>query len=306
MNHNVIVRRGLSGAVVIRSDLFDLQKGAIGDKEISAIWAFIASGLATGATIVGLLLTRSYNDRALERTTLDTVVKGLELLVNGDGTYAKKAKIAGSLAALVHLGHPTIAMRTLSVAWDEGAVDAATACWLISEVFKEGSEQSQLEASKLLYQHADDLTTNEPGRFDWPPVIATDWPQSLSIDVRGFNLFALFRLLLSRPKSWWGFETNDLILVLEEARCNDKFEYIRDMSATALRPIVEAYPDQNVAWMWKGKIKDLAVIRKEVTASKPSSEMTQQALVYIDSIKSWAQGVDTRASLAPSHPPPLS
>lgn len=155
----------VSVAVAIRSDLFDLEKGPIGDKEITAIWAFIASGLATGGTIVGLLLTKSYNDRTLERTTLDTVVKGLELLVNDDGTYAKKAKIAGSLAALVHLGHPTIAMRTLSIAWGEGAVDNATACWLLSEVFKGGSEQSQLEASELLYRHANDLTTDEPGQL---------------------------------------------------------------------------------------------------------------------------------------------
>jgi hypothetical protein len=111
----------VSTALVIRSGLFDPQDRSISDEEIKALWAFIAAGLATGGTVVGLLLTRSYNERTLQQTTLDTVVKGLELLVNDDGSYARKAKIAGALAALVHLGHPVIAMRVLTAVWQEDA-----------------------------------------------------------------------------------------------------------------------------------------------------------------------------------------
>jgi hypothetical protein len=68
----------VSAALIIRSGLFNLQDRSISEAEIKALWAFIAAGLATGGTVVGLLLTRSYNDRTLQQTTLDTVVKGLE------------------------------------------------------------------------------------------------------------------------------------------------------------------------------------------------------------------------------------
>jgi|SRR5215211_1137088 len=160
----------VSTALVIRSGLFDPQDRSISDEEIKALWAFIAAGLATGGTVVGLLLTRSYNERTLQQTTLDTVVKGLELLVNDDGSYARKAKIAGALAALVHLGHPVIAMRVLTAVWQEDAVDPGTACWLIGEVFKTGSMHSHNEAAKLLLRHAGELTYDAKGEREWPSI----------------------------------------------------------------------------------------------------------------------------------------
>jgi len=49
----------VSTALVIRSGLFDPQDRSISDEEIKALWAFIAAGLATGGTVVGLLLTTS-------------------------------------------------------------------------------------------------------------------------------------------------------------------------------------------------------------------------------------------------------
>ena len=57
----------ISVAFAIRSGLFDLKDRSITDKEIQAIWTLVASGIATGATLVGLLLTRSHNARLLSR-----------------------------------------------------------------------------------------------------------------------------------------------------------------------------------------------------------------------------------------------
>jgi hypothetical protein len=187
----------ISAAFAIRSDLFDLSRTQITDEEYKAIWPLIASGLATSATVVGLLLARSHNERTLafqedienrklasqreveernaiyqaetsSRLALDTVVKCLELLVVEEGKYAPKARMAGTLAALIHLGHPVIAMRTLGAAWEEDAVESATACWLIGEVFQSGSNVSRREGSRLLRGNAHKLGAIR-GHYDWPP-----------------------------------------------------------------------------------------------------------------------------------------
>jgi hypothetical protein len=124
----------ISAAIVIKSGLFELQGNELTDAQYKALWAFIASGLGTAVTIFGLLFTRSHNQRTLafqsdienrkftaeqeadkrnavlqedaaKRLSLDTVVKGLELIVSIDGKYAPRAKIAGALVALASIFH---------------------------------------------------------------------------------------------------------------------------------------------------------------------------------------------------------
>jgi len=151
-------------AFAYRSGVFNLQDKSISSDEFKAIWVFIGSGLATGATIIGLLFARSHNQRTSEQLALDTAVKGLDLLTVSDGEYAPKAKIAGALATLVHLGHPTIAMRALRVVWAERVVDEGTACWLISQVLQSESDDSKIEACELLRANASKLP------FEGPPV----------------------------------------------------------------------------------------------------------------------------------------
>ena len=193
----------ISIAFMIRSGIFDLTDHSISADEYKALWAFIASGLATAATIVGVLLTNSHNRRILafqedletrkliaqtevdKRLALDTAIRGLEL-IGSEGKYAPTATIAGALATLVHLGHPVIAMRALDAAWHDDAVDAATGCWLISQVFQEGSEESMLEAARLLRIHAKALCGSEAeiGTYEWPYAIYDKWPQQLPLDAR--------------------------------------------------------------------------------------------------------------------------
>jgi len=179
----------LMGFLLVSSKVF--TGAALNDALYKALWAFIASALATSVTLVGLLVGKAQNDRTLafqhdvetrnrvaqqaaeSRQTLDTVVDCLELVTASDGTYAPKARIAGSLAALIHLGHPVIAMRTLSAAWTDEKVDPETAVWLIGEVLGSAStlERSKNEAARLLLAHADELCLRgdeHRGEFVWP------------------------------------------------------------------------------------------------------------------------------------------
>src|SRR6266496_1601820 len=85
-------------ALVLRSHVFVPNGKSLSTEDAQALWAFIGSGVAAAVTLVGLLFTRSHNERTLAlqkeaetRLALDTVVKSLDL-VAVSGTYAPKAK----------------------------------------------------------------------------------------------------------------------------------------------------------------------------------------------------------------------
>jgi len=52
-------------ALSIRSGLFDLKAPAPTNEQLNTVWAFVASGLATSATLAGLLFTKSHSDRTV-------------------------------------------------------------------------------------------------------------------------------------------------------------------------------------------------------------------------------------------------
>jgi hypothetical protein len=205
-----------AAALAWRADLLTFS-GGISDEQFKAIIAFLGTSLAATATLATALLTRSHNLRTLafqenveaearvarqaesNRLNLDTVVRGLELIGTGD-SYAPKAKVAGALATLVHLGHPVIAMLALGSAWQEGKVDCDTGCWLISQTLQRGSEPSAVEAVALLVRHAGDLVTDaHPSQMSWPDALWADWPSHRTENVRLTALEALCQVLLARP-----------------------------------------------------------------------------------------------------------
>lgn len=64
----------------------------------------IGSGLATSASVVGLLFAKAHNERTSDQLALDTAVKSLELLVVNEGQYAPKQELPGRLQPLFILG----------------------------------------------------------------------------------------------------------------------------------------------------------------------------------------------------------
>jgi hypothetical protein len=242
-----------TAAFAIRSGIFDLADRSITSDEYKAFWAFLASGFATAVSLVGLMFTRSANERSSHQLGLDTVVKGLELLVNNDGEYARPAKVAGALSALVHLGHPVIAMRSLAVAWDDRAADPATACWLVSEVFRRGSEESMLEASKLLWKHAGSLfeEEGEDSAFAWPDALYDEWPLRVPLEGRYMNLRSVIRLALSRDREWftrqgeWIGYLLYLIVQNDRQLASTATEVVKAFSHSPEEPLIDQYSTKN-------------------------------------------------------------
>ena len=308
----------LSTAFAIRSGVLDLNRKSITADEYKAMWAFLASGLATAATIIGLLLTRSHNARTLafqkdvenqklvaaeetdRRLALDSVVKGLELLV-ADGKYAPKARIAGALGALVHLNHPVIAMRALSAAWDEEAVDNATACWLIGEVLSGDSDEAAREATILLRRHATKLPRTE-GTTEWPLSVRYDWPLNIPADARGRILSALAEMLLSHNKKWWRGGYGWVINLLDEAYRGDTYPANVDFAASMLGILLSTQPRVGMIG-YRNEAKDLAEINQALAGYMHMYNLVGEPKGLLDRLQDWANETAANADPTADEPP---
>jgi hypothetical protein len=206
----------------IRAGLLDADK-PFSDAQAKALWSLLAAGLTSAVTLTGFLLTRAHNLRLLavqeaadsrqaatqneteRRLVLDSAVKGVGLISAGDGTYAPQAVVAGALATLVHLEHPVIAMRCLSAAWTDRAIDAASAVWLIGEALASDFPESQLEAAALLLDKADLLVREDAAGADpyWPGRWREGWRSDVPIDARVYICEAVVRTLITHPPDWW-------------------------------------------------------------------------------------------------------
>lgn len=276
----------VSVAFAIRSGVFNLSNTTISAEEYQAFWTFVASGLATGASVVGLLFARSHNQRVSSQLELDTAVKGLQLIVLEDGHYAPKARTAGALAALVHLGHPVIAMRTLGAAWEEGAVDTATACWLISEVFSMGTPGSKIEASLLLRHYANLLTHPSTKTWDWPDALRDKWPKHLPRGARLNNVFAVIEVVLSQDYRWWKNDVPGFAIgLLDEAFHKDRDFLVRESAGLFLRSLISASKEGE--FPWGTGYKDTEKIRKRLSSHNPKV-IWPTIDITIGRIEAWA------------------
>lgn len=169
----------MAGSLVVRTGLLNFRGGPLDKDQVNAVWAFVGACFATGVTLLGVVLTYLHNDRthllakeAEGRLRLDTVVKGLELLTDGPN-YAPQARVAGSLATLVGLGHVSIAAATLRSAWKADAVDIGTAAWLADRVIEKGTADEVNSVSYYLMEHASDLAV------EWEHGVLISLPECL-------------------------------------------------------------------------------------------------------------------------------
>lgn len=203
---------------------------------LKALWAFVAAGIAAAVTLTGVVFTHAQAERSESRLAVESAVRGLELIPGPErGGYAAPGVVAGALAALVHLGHPGIAMRVLGASWAKGVVDIPTATWLISEVLASRVPQAQLEAAAMLDAHAEELCADRPGQFSWPASIEFEWMPSAPLPARLRLFRAVLRTLLSRERSWWqaGGREGWAVGLLYDAARKDRDRTIRIQAARA-------------------------------------------------------------------------
>jgi hypothetical protein len=290
---------GIATVVCIRSDLFRLNGASLSNDQFKAIWAFLAAGLATAATVLASILTRSHNIRALafqaesskrqelldvetnERLKLDTVVRCLSLICH-DGVYSPKAVTAAGLATLVQLGHPIVAMRALAAAFQDEAVDANTAAWLIGEVLQTSKTKggpadlvsAKEEAANLLRAYAPDLTDRaRKGNCFWPDTVTARWPSGLSRNASQNVIIALGELLLSKSKEWWSADAAEgstytwIVYTLDEAVKSGVNDSVKRHAAAVGVTILEVTADERMIG---------------IENSRPKSEVAERMATVLD------------------------
>jgi hypothetical protein len=60
----VVPLYALTAIVVVRSGILKFDKGGFTQEQFKSMWTFIASGLATCATVLAALLAKSHNERS--------------------------------------------------------------------------------------------------------------------------------------------------------------------------------------------------------------------------------------------------
>jgi hypothetical protein len=191
---------------------------------------------------------------------------------------------------LVHLGHPVIAMRCLSSAWNDNAVDADTGVWLISEVLKSGSDESKVDASGLLANMADKLPDeHQSGNISWPDALWDQWQTKIPEDGRFYILEAIVRTLLSRDRGWWGSSHGWAVIALDEARLRDPSTTIKAEAALILKHVLDTFSRDDTAWTYKRGWKSLAEIRSQIAAFKFPIGYSSPYGERLQKLESWSK-----------------
>lgn len=298
--------------LLIRSGFFKFGT-PITNTQYKALWTFLASALGAAVTLIGLTLTSSHNARTLAlqsdmenrksiavndaeyRQKLQAVVEVLRLISTSEGRYAVSAQVAGSLATLVHLGHPVIAMRALRAAWSDGPVDVDTAVWLINEVLEKGSRESQFEAASLLSEHAADLCDDRDGHegeFSWPPLLYNKWPIDPTKFCRFEILFAVVRVVISKAKDWWGLQYDWSLTLLDEAMEKDPDPVLKNCARYLLEPLAKSYAAgyelrSGIKLPWGDGAKDLLAIENRTLNRQGVERISKKTQDLAEELKRW-------------------
>jgi hypothetical protein len=266
----VISSYSIAFVVAIRTGLFTFDGRPLGPDETKSLWVFAAATVTSAATLLGVMITREQANKSERRLYLDSAVSSLKLLAgDGEHRYPSRATLNGTLAALVHLNQPEIAMRCMEPSWEAEALSAETATWIISEALESGDADTQLEAARLLLSKADRLCSEKPGQVAWPTIVARNWPKRVPNPARADLLVSILELILSKPLSWWTpiYTLDPAVISLYLAAKHDRDYAIRNDAKRILRLLLRLYPDDCV-WVARNYDIDGKLMSKLVNTFK--------------------------------------
>jgi hypothetical protein len=216
--------------------------------------ALVGTVFSAAVTLVGTVLKYSIDDRnarlafveagrnyalasdAEKRNRIDTAIRAVGLL-GENNKNATEPKIGGALLALVSLGEHDLAVALLSQLWPPKLVSLAVAEVVMTRALASGYEDTQIAASTVLLQNADEI--QQPGFHIWPiPVLnwRFDLPQNRRV--------GLVQAAAKWLKSELAKNSNLLpqaSVVLYQALV-DPDHGVKDIAAASLRPLILAFP----------------------------------------------------------------
>lgn len=298
----------LATIAAIRSGIFNLRTEKLTNEELKSILVFLASTIAGSITLIGILATAAHNRRTTElqeeaeknrlqlaededrRIRLESVVKGLELLTDQD--FAKRARVAGAISTIVHLGHTPIALSTLESAWLDGAIDPNSATWLIDQVLLDGRPADVSNAATILFQHAHDLTTLVGGGMvtylpealqgHWDP----KWPPRAKVTFVG----TLVRVLLSQAPTRWKYSSQIFRTLIKATE--DEDEIARRTAAAVLGALVRTPDNLSPVFGFGPDARPAAISAFErLRSDGVGPNWFHRTPEMIEEIERWHQGV---------------
>ena len=120
----------------------------------------------------------------------------------------------GALMALSNLGQIDFALALLNAQWKSAAIPVDSAVWLLDRGLQSEEPDTQLRASDILRQYAEELALPD-GRFAWPRGAREEGVKQLETGAKGRCLEAILRCLVSRKHSEWNEEyVNEAVVIL--------------------------------------------------------------------------------------------
>ncbi len=134
-------------------------------------------------------------------------------------------------------------MRCLGSAWEQGAVDSASAVWLIDEALQIRSPDTQIEAAALLELYVRKLVVELDGETTlyWPSRWSISWHTDVPLDVRIQLIVVAVKATTLRPRSQWR-ATTPAINTLYAATVEEDDPPTKNMAARLLLVMLEGIP----------------------------------------------------------------
>jgi hypothetical protein len=188
-------------------------------------------------------------------------------------------------------------MRALHSCWRDGAVDPASAAWVISAVFNTDDGDAQREAAGMLDAHAIALCADEPGVFYWPPALEYRWIPAAQEPTRLHVFRAVLRVLQSRLVEWWinGGRLGWGAALLYDAIQTDPDPYLRGHAAKAVAVLLPPLETSNLTTIQSGAVSagwiEVDDVRNAADASRGAER--DHRIVMLDEpladVEEWAR-----------------
>lgn len=239
----IVVYGGLI-LVLWQIGIFDLG-GETNAAVLAPVLALLGAAFGASLTLVGVMLKHSIDMRTFRLAQLEACIRGVDLLVTGDGKPAPPSRQAGALFALTQLGQVGFALALLKEAWAREEISLNAAVWVIDRGLESGDPQLEQDAAALLESNATRLLTSD-GSWAWPTVVDHKWPVNLHFYARQYLLDALIGVLGARtPDEWDEGLLNWLVLQFDLVRTREKKNDVGAGAVLALQLILHSkhYPD---------------------------------------------------------------
>ena len=235
---------------LLQSPLFDFDGTEPSARIIAAALALVGVLFAAVASVIGVVLKHSLDQRSADlreqaesRLRLEAGIEALKLLGGGSGNRVSPAQQSGVLLALAHLKMTRLALTLMKQMLEQtdGSIDSTTLDWVLNLALESGDTDAQSEAVSLLERHAEGVlcTNTEGGRF---PDCLTEGRVRLPDDCRAQVASAAIKQILAFPAVTDQRTVSAALTALTGMWAVERDKSLKSGIGLCLAPILSTFP----------------------------------------------------------------